>query len=104
MNYETFVRSLGDPAPPPQATAALRALWYDARGDMASAERAAGADQGHPTLRVRAYLARKRGDEHAMTHCYWKCGTKPWKGSLESEWDDIVHTVMTQFVVEQAYI
>lgn len=103
LDYQGFITSLGDPAPPLAGPLALRALWYDAAGRPDSAARAAAGDDSHSGLRVRAYLARKAGDADAARHWYWHCGMPAWSGSNDAEWRDIVHTILVQQVVEQAY-
>jgi hypothetical protein len=103
IGFEAFQRSLQEAQPPQTLNAPLRALWFDARGEPASAARAASADTSHTTLRVRAYLARKFADQHEITRCYYYAGVKPWTGSLESEWEDIVRAVLVEQIVEQAY-
>ena len=103
LDLERFIASLGDPYPPVEANLALRALWYDANGRQESAERAANADEGLNTLRVRAYLLRKQGKEGPARIAYWKAGAKPWEGSAETEWRDIAQQILIEFPVAAAY-
>ncbi|MCP5155099.1 MAG: hypothetical protein H6983_13085 [Ectothiorhodospiraceae bacterium] len=103
MTFDAFVRSLAEPAPPPDCEVALRALWYDANGRTDSAVAAAEFDTGHLCRRVRAYLHRKAGDTGNAELWYWRAGTTPWVGSLEDEWADIVHTILAERVVANAY-
>lgn len=104
LDYEGFVASLTNPAPPLAAGPALRALWYDANGRTDSASRAANADQSHSALRVRAYLARKAGDARGAQRHYWLSGNKPWQGTPEREWEDIVRSVLVEVIVERSYL
>lgn len=104
MSYASFVDSLNGQEPPAQATVALRALWYDARGESDAANRAARADRSHATMRVRAYLARKRGDQADAARWYWRSGATPWEGTADSEWTDIVYCIIVELLVEQAYV
>lgn len=103
VSYDEFLRSLDAPAPPADIELALRALWFDARGRPESAMRAARNDASHLGGRVRAYLLRRAGDADGAQLWYWRCGAAPWQGSLESEWEDIVRTVLAERVVRNAY-
>jgi len=104
MDYQEFLASLSDPAPPLGANVALRALWYDANERADSALRAAESDDSYSTMRARAYLHRKSGNEYAAQKCYWLCGAPVWTESLESEWEDIARTIMVETIVERAYL
>jgi hypothetical protein len=103
-SYEQFLATLSEAAPPPDLEPALRALWYDANGRADSALRAAMNDPGHLGLRVCAYLHRKAGRAEEARLWYFRSGAAPWQGSPGSEWQDIVHTVLTERVVRDAYI
>lgn len=103
MDYPQFLRSLSDPEPPPGIELALRALWFDANQRPDSAVRIAEFDSSHFCKRVRAYLFRKAGDGNNAELWYWRAGTTCWSGSPESEWEDIVKTILTEQVVNNAY-
>lgn len=103
MDYDEFLLSLDADMPPLGVHVALRGLWYDAKGMAESADRAVANDSSFATTRVRAYLARKRGDVNATAKWYWHCGTKPSQESLPVEWEDIVRNLLIQAVVESAY-
>jgi hypothetical protein len=103
LDLASFEHSLEQDRPPMQANMALRALWYDAKGVVESAIRAADSDQGLATLRVRAYLYRKAGEHSKTRVAYWKAGAAPWEGSTESEWRDIVQSILVEFPVASAY-
>lgn len=104
MDFDQFVRSLDQPAPPIEANVALRALWYDANGRDASAMRAANSDDNYATMRVRAYLHRKHGDQRAAQRAYWQAGVEPWVGTHQAEWEDIARAVMIETIVERSYL
>jgi hypothetical protein len=103
MSYQQFVDSLTQQAPPEDAELALRALWFDANGRSDSAMRAAQSDASHFGQRVLAYLHRKAGDGDNAHLWYWRSGAPPWTGSPESEWEDIVKSVLAERVVANAY-
>ena len=103
LNYDAFIAALDDDTPPAAANMALRALWYDANGKEDSAMRAAKADGGLNCQRVQGYLHRKAGDEGKARVAYWRAGLKPWDGTFEDEWRDILRAIMTEFPVASAY-
>jgi len=103
MQYDDFVKTLDLPAPPIDIEIALRALWYDAKGQSGSAFRAAEFGDDYACKRVRAYLYRKAGDVHKAQLWYWRSGAPRWTDSPESEWDDIVKSVLAERPVANAY-
>ena len=103
MSYEQFLQSLAEPAPPVDAEMALRALWFDANNRAESAVRAAQFDSSHFCQRVRAYLYRKAGEDNNAQLYYWRAGATRWAGSTQSEWEDIVQTILAERVVTNAY-
>ena len=103
MDLAQFKRSLGDSVPPPDLNMALRALWFDTNGRDESAARAATANS-IACGRVRAYLHRKAGDEHATRVAYWRCGETVPTGSLAAEWDQLVQIFLVEIVVAMAYL
>lgn len=104
MEYEEFLQSLSDSAPPPGAEMALRALWFDANDRTESAIRTAEFDASFFCQRVRAYLFRKAGDSNNAQLWYWRSGATRWTDSAHSEWEDIVKSILAERVVTNAYI
>ena len=104
MGFDEFMCSLRDDGPPAGVELALRALWYDARGREDSAMRAARSDDSHHGKRILAYLHRKAGNAGEAELWYWRAGATQWSGSVESEWEDIVKTVLTERVVANSYL
>jgi hypothetical protein len=103
MDYEQFLLSLSGPAPPTDAEMALRALWFDANDRAESAVRAAEFDANFFCQRVRAYLYRKDGDSNNAQLWYWRAGAIRWTDSSQSEWEDIVKSILAERVVTNAY-
>jgi hypothetical protein len=63
MTLAEFHASLTAAEPPAGLNAALRALWWDAKGDWHAAHDLIGADEsGRDAAWVHAYLHRKEGD------------------------------------------
>ena len=75
--------------PPPGRDRALRALWFDARGDWARAHQEAQEDPTRDGSWVHAYLHRREGDTGNAGYWYARAGRPAADGPLEREWDEI---------------
>jgi hypothetical protein len=77
-------------SPPPGLSAALAALWHDARGEWERAHACAQEDRGADGAWVHAYLHRKEGDRGNAGYWYARAGRGlPRELALEAEWDAI---------------
>jgi hypothetical protein len=94
MNLAAFRASLAGAAPPSGLTAALAALWWDARGDWDRAHQAAMADEGRAAAWVHAYLHRKEGDRSNAGYWYRRAGRTMPAGTLEAEWEAIATALL----------
>lgn len=81
-------------APPPGLSAALHALWFDARGDWAKAHEVAQADGSRESSWVHAYLHRKEGDEANASYWYSRARRPVAEGPLAAEWAAIVKELL----------
>ena len=90
MTLEEFSTSITDSAPPSGVSAALRALWHDARGDWNAAHNVAQDIDDATGAWVHAYLHRKEGDISNAGYWYRRAGRPPASGSLDAEWKTIV--------------
>ena len=95
MTVGELKASLGSSTPPPLLRAALLALWYDARGDWDSAHRIAQDVDDQEGAWVHAYLHRKEGDLNNAAYWYRRASQPVASGSLESEWERIVSSLLT---------
>ncbi len=94
MDIEAFKTSLQDEAPPEGLDGALRALWYDAKGDWHAAHRQA-QDQGDTDgAWVHAYLHRVEGDESNAGHWYRRADKPPSTAALADEWRAIAAALL----------
>lgn len=94
MNLEEFKSTLSDNAPPAGISATLLALWYDGKDDWQQAHLIA---QDLPTKEgswVHAYLHRKEGDAGNANYWYNRAGQWMPDYSLETEWEEIVKTLL----------
>jgi hypothetical protein len=71
---------------PPGLSAALLALWLDARGDWEAAHGSAQADEGPDGAWVHAYLHRKEGDLGNASYWYRRAGQPVARCTLQEEW------------------
>jgi hypothetical protein len=96
MQPSAFRASLAAPVPPPGLTAALAALWWDARGDWQRAHEAAMRDEGTDAAWVHAYLHRKEGDRSNAGYWYRRAGQPMPDGPLEAEWEAIAAALLSR--------
>ena len=89
MTIDDFRASLSA-ADPPAVSAALRALWHDARGDWNAAHTVAQAIDGPTGARVHAYLHRKEGDLANAGYWYRHADQPVATDSLTAEWERLV--------------
>lgn len=91
MTTQQFRQSAASSAtkPPPALGPALRALWFDARGDWDRAHQEAQEDPSREGSWVHAYLHRREGDVSNAGYWYSRAGRPAAEGPLEREWDEI---------------
>jgi hypothetical protein len=89
MDPKTFRTSI-DMASPPDVSAPLLALWWDAKGDWTKAHECAQSDPGPLGAAVHAYLHRKEPDLANARYWYNRAGRAPATVSIEQEWDSLV--------------
>jgi len=90
MELSDFESSLSAAAPPAKLSRALRALWWDAKGDWNAAHECAQADEGNPECDwVHAYLHRKEGDLGNADYWYRRAGKRRPDADLGHEWAEI---------------
>ncbi len=95
MTLAEIKASLTSPAPPRELRPALVALWHDGRGDWETAHRVAQDVDDEEGAWVHAYLHRKEGDLGNAGYWYRRAGRAVATGSLESEWERIVTSLLT---------
>jgi Tfp pilus assembly protein PilF len=96
MNIDSFKETLAKDGPP-ELSHALRALWWDAKGDWDKAHASAQQDEQSPEgTWVHAYLHRKEGDLSNAGHWYRRAGQPVATTSLEAEWATIAGALLAQ--------
>ena len=89
MDLADFKASLRDEAPAEGLSAALQALWWDAKGDWRRAHELAQSQKDEDGSWVHAYLHRVEGDESNAGGWYRRAGKEYSTALLATEWDDI---------------
>ncbi len=96
MTFEDFQQIVAAGRVPEGVSAALQALWHDARGDWHAAHGCAQDDESRDGSWVHAYLHRKEGDEGNAGYWYSRAGRrKPAAGTtLAAEWEAIARELV----------
>ena len=95
MEAREFKESLATDTPPQQIGHALQALWYDAKGDWATAHQHAQAQEDATGAWVHAYLHRKEGDLSNAAYWYRRAGRPVATQPLAAEWESLVAALLT---------
>lgn len=98
MSFAEFRASIGREAVPPEGSAALQALWHDARGEWDVAHARAQAEPNRDGAWVHAYLHRKEGDLANAGYWYARAGRKMPAANvtLEAEWAEIAQALCAE--------
>jgi hypothetical protein len=94
VNLPEFSRSTEEAKPPAGLSAALVALWHDARGDWAAAHQVAQDIDDTTGAWIHAYLHRKEGDLANAGYWYRRAGQPVCRESLSAEWERIATTLL----------
>lgn len=89
MDPQDFRASVSGAAPPPGVDSAVRALWWDAKGDWNKAHECAQAQDDEVGAWVHAYLHRKEGDLDNAGYWYRRAGKPVSAMTLAEEWEEI---------------
>lgn len=90
MTVAEFRSSLDNAEPPASLTAALTALWWDAKGDWARAHELVNELAAPDAMAVHAYLHRKEGETWNADYWYTRAGRKYHRPALNEEWAALV--------------
>ena len=94
MKLDEFKASIDGDVPPAEAGLALKALWFDAKGDWDAAHEAAQAQDDALGAWVHAYLHRVEGDERNAGHWYKRAGKPHSTSPLADEWAEIARALL----------
>ena len=95
MDVGAFKASLDRDEPPEGMSRALKALWYDAKGDWHEAHRQAQGQKDEAGAWVHAYLHRVEGDQSNAGYWYRQAGKPACSDSLSEEWSAIVSALLS---------
>jgi hypothetical protein len=90
MDAKTFRATLAGETPPPNVTAPVAALWWDAKGDWAHAHGLVDELETPDGMAVHAYLHRKEGAASNADYWYARAGRSFHRPALEAEWEALV--------------
>ncbi len=93
MDLDAFRASLAE-AEPPALSAALEALWWDAKGDWHKAHEVAQRDKGRDGAWVHAYLHRVEGDLSNARYWYRRAEQAECLEPTAAEWDAIAAALL----------
>jgi hypothetical protein len=96
MTPAALRRSVSAAHPPAGLSPPLEALWYDAKGDWATAHRIVMNAQSAAAAWVHAYLHRKEGDLDNARYWYRKAKRLEATGPLDDEWTAIVQALLVR--------
>jgi hypothetical protein len=90
MKIEELHATLDREEPPPELTAPLAALWWDAKGDWARAHGLVDELETAEGMAVHAYLHRKEGEAWNAEYWYKRAGKRFHRATLDEEWEALV--------------
>ena len=94
MDLASFEGSIDEAEPWGNLSVALKALWYEAKGDWRQAHLLAQSDDGEASAWVHAYLHRVEGDESNAAYWYRRVDKPYCHLSLADEWRDIARALL----------
>lgn len=94
MQFDEFVESIKNDAPPAGIPIYVKALWLDAKGDWDNAHGSIDSLSDKNSCWVHAYLHRKEGDIWNADYWYAKAGKKRPAASLDEEWEAITKALL----------
>ncbi len=95
-NYSEFEHTLSQAVPPDDWPEALKALWFDAKGDWESSHNIAQDMHNELGSWMHAYLHRKEGDKFNAGYWYRQAGRSYPEMSLEAELREMVVFVLNR--------
>ena len=95
MTFDDFRATLSGDTPP-SVSAALRALWFAAKGDWDHAHRIAQDIDDRSGAWVHAYLHRTEGDLGNARYWYRQARQQEATDALEDEWSRIASALLAE--------
>ncbi|GGW43068.1 hypothetical protein [Arenibacter certesii] len=95
-NYSEFEETLLQEAPPSTWSEALRAMWFDVKGDWEASHNIAQDLHDNNGSWIHAYLHRKEGDKFNSGYWYRMAGRRFPSISLEDEQRELIEYFLDQ--------
>lgn len=95
MDLQTFMTAMNAARPPDGLTVYLQALWYAGKGDWDHAHELVQDLPDRDAAHIHAYLHRVEGDQWNADYWYRRAGEKSPAVGLETEWQQLVHQMLT---------
>lgn len=96
VTYEELITSLGEKAPPKDASDPVRAIWLAKKGDWDGAHRLVDSIHTAMGSRIHAHLHRVEGDLSNAGYWYRRANVEPETGTLEAEWEKLARELATR--------
>ena len=96
MNLADLKNTIAGEAPPQELPVAIRSLWWDAKGDWATAHKLVDELETPDGMAVHAYLHRKEGADWNADYWYSRAGRKFHRPSLDAEWEALVEGLLAK--------
>lgn len=95
-SYTQFEETLMRQSPPTNWSGALRAMWFDVKGDWEASHNIAQDMHDDNGSWIHAYLHRKEGDEFNAGYWYRRAGKTFSNKNLEEEQRELVEYFLAQ--------
>ena len=95
VNIEAFHQSVQLDMPPEDLSAAVEALWWDAKGNWPRAHELVDHLESAEGMAVHAYLHRKEGEQWNADYWYRRVGSQYRRNDLNEEWKALVEGLLT---------
>jgi len=94
MQFDEFINSTKEDAPPQSLSEPLQAMWHARKENWDKAHNIAQSISTELGSWIHAYLHRVEGDLSNADYWYKRAGKPQFKGSTEDEADDIVNSIL----------
>ena len=94
MQFDEFINSTKEDAPPQSLSEPLQAMWYARKGDWETAHNFAQSISTELGSWIHAYLHRVEGDLSNADYWYKRACKPPHSGSNGAVADDIINSIL----------
>ena len=94
MQFDEFINSTKEDAPPQSLSEPLQAMWHARKGNWDKAHNIAQSISTVLGSWIHAYLHRVEGDLSNAGYWYKRAGKPPHSGSTDAEADDIINSIL----------